>query len=142
MKEKHSDRIKETIRKNGAEIMDFINRLKETRKQRELSSEKWSEWQNLYTDFYDHYRSHAFPGGLDGAYQRIVSGDAYAMEAAICFLEIRPYFFRSGYMFKDILRMCKRAPLSPMQKARLEVVKERLSEWKRQKIQKQIRLKF
>ena len=25
------------------------------------------------------------------------------VEAAICFLECRPYFFRSGYMFKDIL---------------------------------------
>jgi len=55
------------------------------------------------------------------------------IEEAICFLEVRPYFIRSGYMFKDILRKCKRAQLSPAQAARLEVVKEKQDEWKRLK---------
>jgi hypothetical protein len=55
------------------------------------------------------------------------------MEAAVCFLEVRPYFFRSGYMFKDILRKCKRAPLSREQSARLEAVMAGLAEWRRRK---------
>jgi hypothetical protein len=78
----------------------------------------------------------AFPGGLDGAYERIVSGDPEAMETAICFLELRPYYFRSGYMFEDILRKCKRAPLSPEQASRLETVREQLAEWRRTKLLK------
>jgi len=46
-----------------------------------------------------------FPLGYQGggASRRILYGDPEAMEAAICFLEVRPYFFRSGYMYKDIL---------------------------------------
>jgi hypothetical protein len=129
----NSDRIKQTILDNAAEIVRLSQQLHETRKQRELSPEKWSEWQQVYTGSYERYLSLAFPGGLDGAYERIVSGYPEAMEAAICFLELRPYYFRSGYMFEDILRKCKHAPLSPEQVARLEVVKEKLAEWKRQK---------
>ena len=46
--------------------------------------------------------------------------DSKAMKVAICFLECRPYFFKSGYMFKDILRKVKKAPLSDEQTLRLE----------------------
>jgi hypothetical protein len=61
------------------------------------------------------------------------------MEAAICFLECRPYFFRSGYMFKDILRRCRRAPLSSKQAARLKTIEGKLLDWKRSKsLSKQI----
>lgn len=116
--------------------MRLRTRLHETFAQRQLSPQQWSDWQHAYTEFYPRYMMLAFPGGLDGAYEKIVSGDPEAIESAICFLEVRPYFFRSGYMFKDILRMCKRAPLSPEQAARLEVVKEKLAEWKRRKLLK------
>jgi hypothetical protein len=58
------------------------------------------------------------------------------MEAAICFLECRPYFFRSGYMFKDILRRCRRAPLLPQQAVRLKVVEGKLAEWRQGKLSK------
>jgi hypothetical protein len=34
-------------------------------------------------------------------------------------------------MFKDILRKCKRAPLSGEQSARLKVIIEKLGEWRR-----------
>jgi hypothetical protein len=36
-------------------------------------------------------------------------------------------------MFKDILRKCKRAPLSPEQAARLDSVLGKLAEWRRLK---------
>jgi hypothetical protein len=127
----NSDRIKQIIREHAAEIVEMNKQLHETRKQRELSPEKWNEWLQLYSGWYQRYIMLAFPGGLEGAYERIVAGAPEAMEAAICFLEVRPYFFRSGYMFKDIFRKCKRAPLTPKQAARFEVVKERLAEWKR-----------
>jgi hypothetical protein len=59
------------------------------------------------------------------------------MEATICFLEVRPYFFRSGYMFDALLRRAKHAPLSPEQSARLQVVVAGLRAWKASKRKKQ-----
>jgi hypothetical protein len=40
-----------------------------------------------------------------------VSGLTEAIEIAIQFLEVDPYFFRSGYIKTDLLRRLKRAPL-------------------------------
>jgi hypothetical protein len=88
--------------------------------------------------FHARYDGLAFPGGYQrgGALNRIAYGDPDAMEAAICFLEIRPYFFRSGYMFKDILRKCRRAPLSSDQAARLKTIEKGLLEWRERKLAK------
>jgi hypothetical protein len=69
----------------------------------------------------------------DSSLRRIEYGDPEAMEAAICFLEVRPYFFRSGYMFWDILRKCRKAPLSRAQAKRLSVVEKKVLEWRERK---------
>ena len=61
-------------------------------------------------------------GGYEGAMDRLVAGDLEAMEEAIYFIEPRPYFFRSGYMFDALLRKVKHAPLSLEQHARLQIV--------------------
>ena len=42
----------------------------------------------------------------------------HRIEIALCFLEVRPYFFRSGYHWKTILQKCKRAPISGEQSER------------------------
>jgi hypothetical protein len=132
-KSKDSDRIKRTILENAAEIVQLDNRRRKASAQRNQSPEKWGEFYQASVELSSRYNSLAFPRGLNGAYERIDSGDPETIEEAICFLEVRPYFLRSGYMFKDILRKCKHAPLSPKQTARLEVVKEKLAEWKRTK---------
>jgi hypothetical protein len=128
-----SDRIRQTIRDNAAEIVRLHTRIHETYALRRLSPEKWSEWEYACAEFHGRIDSLGFPGGFEGAFERILAGDPTAMEAAVCFLEVRPCFFRSGYMFKDILRKCKRAPLSREQSARLEAVMAGLAEWRRRK---------
>ncbi|HEX2594262.1 MAG TPA: hypothetical protein VHL34_22360, partial [Rhizomicrobium sp.] len=65
-----------------------------------------------------------------GSEERILSGDPYAMEVAICFLECRPYFFGSGYTFDRLVKLCKRAPLSEHQRQRFDRFLVRLAEWK------------
>lgn len=101
----HSERIKRQIRENAAEIMRLKTRIHETYAQRSKSAEKMLEWKQACAEFHARYAGLAFPGGYQGdILQRILRGDPEAMEAAICFLEVRLYFFRSGYMFKDILR--------------------------------------
>jgi len=110
------------ILRNAQRITQLHNRIHETLRDRDKNDHKRKAWQTACVDFHSQYNALAFPGGLDGAYERILQGDATAMEAAICFLECRPYFFRSGYMFKDILRKAKKAPLNEDQKMRLHTV--------------------
>jgi hypothetical protein len=131
MKSMDSDCIKRTIRENAAEIVRLHTWIHEAHARRILSPQDWSEWQQACAEFHGRIDALGFPGGFEGAYERILSGDPTSMEAAICFLEVRPCFFRSGYMFKDILRKCKRAPLSAEQTVRLDAVIEKLAEWKR-----------
>jgi hypothetical protein len=125
----NTDEINETITSNAAEIVRLHQRTRENLGQLDGSDEKSEQWRQACAEFQARLDLLAFPGGYTGALQRISSGDPYAMEAAICFLELRPYFFRSGYMFKDILRKCKRAPLSKSQALRLAAVIQKRADW-------------
>jgi len=131
-----SERLKQKIREGEAEIAGLHSRIHETLPQRGKSPEARREWEQACAEFHARYDELAFPGGYGGALDKISSGDPETMEAAICFLECRPYFFRSGYMFKDILRRCRRAPLSPQQAARLKVLEEKLAVWRQRKLSK------
>jgi hypothetical protein len=121
--------------------LDYLSgNRKETYAQRSKSSEKMQEWKQACAEFHSRYAGLAFPGGYQGnVFDRILSGDPQAMETAVCFLEVRPYFFRSGYMFKDILRKCRRAPLTAEQAARLKVIEEKLEQWRQRKQSKKCR---
>lgn len=134
-----SDGIKERIRESAAEIVRLHSRIRTTVRHRGENSKKRLEWEKACAEFHARYSDLAFPGGYDGALGRITSGDPNTMEAAICFLECRPYFFRSGYMFKDILRRCRRAPLSPKQTIRLRAIEEKWAEWQKIKLSKKLK---
>jgi hypothetical protein len=129
-------RLKRQILENTTEIVRLRARIKETLPDRGTSPAKRREWEQACKQFHERYAGLAFPGGYGGALERIASGDPETMEAAICFLECRPFFFRSGYMFKDILRKCRRAPLSEQQSERLKVIEEKLAAWRERKVSK------
>jgi hypothetical protein len=133
-----SELLRERIRKNAVEIARLRSRIDETYARRSENPERMREWKEACTEFHARYDRLAFLTGYQGggALRRIEYGDPEAMEAAICFLEVRPYFFRSGYMFKDILRKCRRAPLSGDQPERLRAIERRLLEWREQKAAK------
>lgn len=128
-----ADRIKEHILANAAEVVRLHSRIHATYRRRDESGRAWEEWSKACAEMRERYDNLAFPGGYNGALERISAGDADAIETAICFLEVRPYFFRSGYMYKVLLRRCGRASLSPDQAARLDAVKSAVAEWKRSK---------
>lgn len=127
--------IKQTIIENAEQIRRLHGRVHETLQRRDQGLEERQEWLRACAEMRARYDALAFPGGYTetDAPARIIAGDPDAMEAAICFLETRPYFFRSGYMFETILRKAKRAPLSREQRARLDVVQRRLEEWRRKR---------
>jgi len=114
-----TDRLKAQIRRNAEEIAKLHARIHETVRERDLSEAKRQQWLLACREFRAQYDRLAFPGGLDGAFERLAAGDPATMEAAICFVELRPYFFRSGYLFESLLRKARHAPLSDEQASRL-----------------------
>ena len=126
----NSDRIKRTMLANAEEIKRLQGRVNETVKRRDANDREYGLWQQACAEFHMRYNSLAFPGGYDSALERIVGGEKGAVEAALCFLECRPYFFRSGYMYQNILRKVKRAPLSAEQSERLQFLLERIATWR------------
>jgi hypothetical protein len=127
------EQTKRVIERAAVEINRLHATVHATSALRSTSSKALAEWKDACAQFHQRFDSLAFPGGYGTALTRIEAGDAAAIEAAICFLELRPYFFRSGYMFKTILRRMKRIPLRAEQKVRMESVLERQAQWKRLK---------
>lgn len=125
--------LKREILANAREVVRLHSRIHETLKLRGTSRAAYDAWTNACKEFHARYDGLAFPGGYDGAESRIEAGDAYAIEAALCFLELRPYFFRSGYMFRSLLRKMRRAAMTKQQSERMGVVLQRLAEWRSRK---------
>lgn len=135
--EMDSESLKRLILENASEIVRLHSRIHEALPDRDKKPAGRREWEQACAEFHTRYNTLAFPGGYVGALGRISAGDPQTMEAAICFLECRPYFFRSGYMFKDILRRCRKAPLPVRLSERLRVVETKLAEWRKRKAEKE-----
>lgn len=129
----NTDRIKREILESGREIERLRARVKETFSHRDESDSARKAWTEACSDFHKRYMQVSLPGGFDDIEARILAGEPYAVEAALCFLEVRPYFFRSGYMFQTLLRKLKRAPLAENQRLRLDAVVERQTLWRKKK---------
>jgi len=129
--------MKELMERNAEEIRRLHGRTHEAVRYREKSAEQKERWERACAEFHARYDALAFPGGYNNAMDRILSGDSEAIEAALCFIELRPYFFRSGYMFKDLLPKLKRTPLSAAETARLQVVLSAYEAWRHAKQQGQ-----
>ena len=125
----NSDSIKKRMLENAEEINRLHTKVKGTFRLRDQSDEKKREWTEACREFHSRYNQLASPGGSEPVngpwFEQIASGDPNMVEYALCFLECRPYFFHSGYMFKDILRKCKKAPMSAEQGERLRVILEK-----------------
>lgn len=112
------------IRESERRINFLHSQIHETFKHRDESKHKFREWEVACKEFHSNYDRLAFPGGLEGAYARILNGEPASVEAALSFIEVRPYFFRSGYMYKDLLRKLAKAPLEGKDLERYRVIKE------------------
>jgi hypothetical protein len=125
--------LKATIQRNADEIVRLHERVHETVQRRDVNAEGREAWVRACAEFHEKFDRLAFPGGYQDAAQRILAGDPYTIEAALCFFEIRPYFFRSGYMYGALLRKTKRATLDTAQASRLKAVLDRDAAWRAKK---------
>jgi hypothetical protein len=73
-------------------------------------------------EFDARYDALAFPGGYEKGLGKLRENDPETIDAALAFLEVRPYFFRSQFIATKLRRMVKRATLNMRQKERLESV--------------------
>jgi hypothetical protein len=110
------------FRENARRIADLHARIHETLKRRDTSAEARAEWAGACEEFHRLYDSLAFPGGYESGMERIRAGDQGAIEDALAFVEIRPYFFRSQFMCKKLTRLLKHASLAPAQEERFQKV--------------------
>lgn len=110
--------LKLRMLRNAEELRRLHQRVHETHRLRDRGPEHRQRWATACEEFHRRYDALAFPGGYGGVLERIVAGDHGTIDAALDFVECRPYFFRSGYMYKDLLRKLKRAPLTGSQARR------------------------
>ena len=94
------------------------------------SKENEKKWEEACTLFHDQYNRLYF-NGISDYRTELRNGNQDAIEFALAFLEIRPYFFRSGYIYKDLMRVLKNCPLNTSQKLRFESILKKYIEYKK-----------
>jgi hypothetical protein len=119
------------INENAAELNRLHRLVHETCKRRGQSQEAHQEWVQASATMLAQHPALCVPGGMDDEfYPRLKAGDSRTAEVALCFVELRPYFFRSGYLWKEILQKCKNAPLIGDQAERRDFLVARYADWK------------
>ena len=126
--------VKSLIEHNAKTIAELHRRVHDTVRDRDRSDEHRNAWRAACSEFHSRYDALAFVGGVSTARERIRAGDAIAIEYALSFIEVRPYFFRSGYMYNDFLRVLRNAELSPRQRERYNRVYEAYREYRRARV--------
>jgi len=122
-----------TMQKNALEIRRLHQRIHDTSRTRDRGPNAREAWQSACAEFHRQYDRLAFPGGYAGALDRILSSNLQTIDAALCFVQCRPYFYRSGYMFKDLLRKLKRAPMDAGRAKRLQAVLKAYADYRNQR---------
>ena len=108
------------IQHNAAEIRRLHSQVHATCTHRSESAAARELSQQSAAEFHRRYDALAFPGGLSAGLQRLSAGEPTAIEAALSFLEVRPYFFRSQYIATKLRRLLKHVVLSGASAERLQ----------------------
>ena len=116
-----TDRLKALILANAAEIERLSTCIRALAARCEDHESK-ALLEQAHQVFEARFDMLAFPGGYSDAYERIAAGNPAAIEAALCFLELRPRFIWSGSIYKRILREMQRLELPIVQASRLAAV--------------------
>lgn len=133
---KKSD-ISKRIRENSKILIEFhaLRRKNNTLRSQDLPVSK--EITAKLDEVYERYLRLVFEcdgyEGETGLYTLLRQHNPYAIEYALCFVEIRPYYFRSGYMYQRLMKKLNQVPLNEHQRERFLRVKANLAEYKSRK---------
>ena len=121
-------RVKQTrdpklvIQENTKRIRELHGKMHSTLRGLAYGTSTVADQEQAAATFKAEYDALAFPGGFDAGMRLLESGDPDIIEYALAFLEVWPYFYRSGYMRKKIIRLLKRVTLDSDQSTRFERV--------------------
>ena len=118
------------MKESTAEIVRLHRRVHETLGDRDKSDECRQAWFDACAEFRRRHDELAFLGGASSAIRRMRSSDQVAIEYGLLFIETRPYFFRSGYMYNHFLRVLRNCELTAMQRMRYNNVYARHLEYR------------
>jgi hypothetical protein len=125
--------FRSSIRKN--EII--INRLHKTmhsaNEQKNKSIAHLEAWKATCREFHENYSRLIYLFQFSDYRVELRGGNTEAIEYAISFIEVRPYFFRSGYLYKDLIRVLRSCPLNKSHRERYQIISERYKEYQQQK---------
>lgn len=133
--------IHQAILKSEKQITRLHSLIGTTFAKRDKNKKSYESWQNACANFHQNYSALVFSyncfeseeGLINLLIHNSIDGD-YAREFAICFIELRPYYFRSGYLYKRLLRKLKHAPLNPDQLARYDKIKRAYRQYRVNKL--------
>jgi hypothetical protein len=108
------------IRYESATLFALHERVLATGRSRDWDRHSRDAWSQACHDFHT-YKSRLDPH-LRRAFQDRRYADNELIEFVVCFLEVDPYFFRSGYIKQDLLTRIKRTDLGELMKRRLRGV--------------------
>jgi hypothetical protein len=112
----------ELIQYHAAKLRDLHEAVHSTYRARGDNTSRWEKWKEACRQFHESYDQLAFPGGITEGMRRLATPDPAAIESVVQFLEVDPFFFRSGYIKEDLLERLRQAPLDKNQKRRLQQV--------------------
>ena len=118
------------IESNASTLRELHETVNVTFQQRSGGPEARAAWHKASREFHDRWDELAFPGGLRSGLKRIEAGDIKAIETAIRYLEIRPFYFRAQYTRDVFVRLIKRQALSARLQQRFDATRDRLRAWR------------
>lgn len=110
------------VETNAAKLRTLHEAIKKTWENRHTDEKSASAWKQACLTFHASFNALAFPGGLDRAMSLLPKNDPSIIEEAIRFLEVDPFFFRSGYIKSDLIKHLRHVSLNNDQKKRLQKV--------------------
>ena len=122
-----SDRIKQLMSDNAAVLRQLQNRIHETLDKRHHGPVQLKAWSDACSEFHGRYDELAMPGGYRAVLEGLGRSDPGAIDIALCFVELRPYFFRSGYTL--LMRRLKKCAKTQEQADRDARVVESAAVW-------------
>ncbi len=112
--------LTEMITEEGAKLGELHAQVHQTLLHRDRDAKSRSEWELACTAF------HSYVSRMDYHIERACKNVRYnekqLLEFVVCFLEVDPWFYRSGYLKEVFLTRLKRSDLNDAIKERLRIV--------------------
>lgn len=126
--------IQYNIQQSARQIVALHENVRRTFTLRDRDLPSRAAWESACAAFHAQYPDLLYPrGGEKACLADLASNDAFAIEYALCFVELRPYFFRSGYWYQKLLRRLNHVRLTPEQSQRHQYIQNAYRAYRLQK---------